>query len=80
MEKGRIEFPITSLEPRGNSFLHKLKLRIFQDHLKKRCSPMEKGRIEFLIKFLELGRNFEPNGNAQIFFYINQRIEGGSNI
>ena len=32
--------------------LHKLKLRIFQDHLKKKIkfrSPMEKGRIEFSI-------------------------------
>ena len=35
--------------------LHKLKLRIFQDHLKTRCSPMKKGRIEFSITYLEPG-------------------------
>ena len=32
---------------------------------------MEKGRIEFSIKSLEPGGNSEPNGNVQIFFYIN---------
>ena len=76
MEKGRIEFSIKSLEPGGNSepngnvqifFLHKLKLRIFQDHLKKRCSPLEKGQIEFSITSMEPGGNSEPNGNVQIF-------------
>ena len=54
MEKGRIEFPITSLEPRGNSFLHKLKLRKIA---KKRYSPMEKGQIEFSITSLEPWKN-----------------------
>ena len=32
---------------------------------------MEKGRIEFLIPFLEPGRNSEQSGNVQIFFYTN---------
>jgi len=45
MEKGWIEFSITTLEPGGNSepnvnvqiffYVYKLKLRVFQDHLKK---------------------------------------------
>ena len=36
MEKGRIEFSISYLEPGGNYnvCLHKLKLLIFKDHLK----------------------------------------------
>ena len=55
----------------SNIFLHKLKLHIFQDHLKKHCSPMEKGRVEFSKTFLELGGNSEQNGNVQIFFYLN---------
>ena len=67
--------PVKSLEPGENSepngycssiFLHKLKLRIFQDHLKKRCSPIEKGWIEFSITSLEPGGNSEPNGYVQI--------------
>ena len=32
---------------------------------------MEKDRIEFSITSLEPGGNSEPNGNVQIFFYIN---------
>ena len=66
MEKGRIEFFITSLEPGrysgqcSNCFLHKLKLRNFQDHLKKKKSrsPKEKGRIEFSI----FKPSLEPGG------------------
>jgi len=46
-------------------------LHIFQDHLKKLCSPMEKGRMEFSITSLEPGGKSIPNGNIQIFFYIN---------
>ena len=41
-------------------FLHKLKLCIFQDHLK--------GRIKFSIKSLEPGGNLEPNGNIQAIY------------
>ena len=40
-------------------------LRPFEE--KKRCSPMDKGWIEFSIKSLEPGRNSEQNGNVQIF-------------
>ena len=35
---------------------------------------MEKGWIEFSITSLELGGNSEPNGNVQIFFYINSNM------
>ena len=54
-----------------NILPHKLKLRIFQDPLKKRCSPMVKGRIEFAISFLEPVGNYVPNGNVQLLWYIN---------
>ena len=36
---------------RNGISLHKLKLHIFQDHLKKHCSPTEKGWVEFFISF-----------------------------
>ena len=32
---------------------------------------MEKGHIEFSIKSLDLGGNFEKNDNVQIFSFIN---------
>ena len=35
---------------------------------------MEKGRIEFLISFLEPGRNSVQNGNVQLFCYINYKL------
>jgi len=49
MEKGWIAFSVTSLEPGGNSEPngYTLKLQNFQENLKKRCCPIEKGRIEF---------------------------------
>ena len=34
---------------------------------------MEKGRIEFLIALLEPGGNSEPNGNVQMFLYVNSK-------
>ena len=80
MEKGQRIFNIIS--GTGGKFctkwqcsiilLHKLKLRIFYDPLKKkRCSPMEKGPIEVSITSLEPWVNSEPYCNVQLFFHIN---------
>ena len=56
-----------SLKIRGNYFQISAK-----PFLKKKCRrPMEKGRIEFFILFLEPGGNSEQNGNVKIFFYVN---------
>ena len=64
MERGRTEYLVISLEPGGNSESND---NVFQDHLRKRCSPMEKGRVEISITFLEPGGNSGQNGKIQYF-------------
>ena len=69
MEKGRIEFSITSLEPVGYSepngnvqifFYIKSNCVFSKTNWKNVRSPVEKGRIEFPMTSLEPGGNSEP--------------------
>ena len=78
MEKGRIEFSISFLEPGGNSeqncndqiFFYINSNCVFFKTIcrQKSRSPMKKDWVEFSIVFLKPGGNSEQNGNVQIFF------------
>ena len=77
MEKDRIEFSITSLEPGGNSepngnvqiFFYINTICVFSKTIwrKNSRSEMKKGRITFSISFLEPGENSVQNVPVQLF-------------
>ena len=74
MEKGRIDFSISFLEPVGNSEQYgNVQIFVYINSnwvFSKSRSPMEKGRIEFRISLLEPVGISVHNGNFQLFCYI----------